>query len=148
MKNSLVRYGVIAIALVIAFILFTNQQKGTYSYRAELKSLSAEMGLMDEGFTIAMGNQPDGLVLDKASLKSYSDTCLRLIESYETLEGLPESASEDYQAFMEALKVQNDIQLQIVALSVEEEPILQEHRLALREAVEDRIFYDGRLKRY
>ena len=145
MKNKVVRWILIAITMVVAFLLFTNRQNTGLAYRKEIKSLMVQTEQISTDYVTALGK---GVDIDLEGLTLYSGYYHELIAQYQAITGLPEEAMEDYEMVLEKMILQDDLQSQIIKVAQENGSVAGEWLLSLKEARESRVFYETRLSRY
>lgn len=148
MNKKLLRYGVIALFVALAFVLFSHRDNSDYPFRAEMRTLPSETALVTDYFTTAYRAFESESAYILVDFERQIDIFEGLIERYETLEKVPDHAQEDYQAMLTAVNEQKQIFNDIYKVAKKGEPIPGELALALKKAVERRVLYEGRMTRY
>ena len=148
MNISLLRYVGIGAALVLAFVLFMNGNDDKYPYRIEIRSLAQETQLSTEIFVGLYRDYETTGSYDLKAMKDQMDRFQGFIERYGDLQDLPKEGVEDLEVLLEALEIQQQVHRDIYRSAEAGEPIPGEYALALREIVERRDLYQGRLGRY
>lgn len=148
MNKTLLRYVGIGAFMLLAFVLFMNKDSDTYPYRTEIRSLTQETQLSTEIFVgLYRAFETEGSY-DLPGMLDQIERFDGYVDRYATLEGLPDEAMEDYDWIMTTLAQQQAAYDNIYQTAKAGEPIPGEYALALKEAVERRILYQGRLGRY
>ena len=148
MNKKLLRYGLIAVFVAIAFVLFSNRDSSEYPFRSEMRTLPKESALVTEYFTSAyrVFETEKAYVLE--DLEFQITIYDGLVERYETLEKVPDHALEDYQAMLEAVNEQKEVFEAIYEVAKKGQAIPAELALELKKVVERRVLYEGRMGRY
>ncbi len=148
MNNKIIRYGLTVVAVVIAFLMFSNRNTESFSYRAELKSLKVETEYVTDLFVTGYNDILDGIVDNTQVIETQKESFDSLISRYETIEMLPSDSNDDYSELLLVLEEQLMIMDDIVTSIKDSATVPGEYKLALKKIVEQRILYEGRMGRY
>jgi len=148
MDKRVYRYLGITALVVLAFFLFTNITTEDYPYRAEMKTLPKEAAYCTSLFAEVYRDFESKGVYDIEALEKQIAIFDSLVDRYRTLEKLPEEALEDHEKLMTTLVIQQLTMRDIYLTALTGVQIPGEQALALREVVEARVLYEGRVGRY
>lgn len=148
MNKNFLKYVGVGVLLIIAFVLFMNQSRSSYPYRAEIRSLQSENAMTVELFVKAYRQYEVDGSYDLEAMEKQRSQLAWYIDRYKSLEQLPEDAMEDYGRLLGALDEQAYYFELIHETAMTGQGIPGEYALGLKKAIETLALYEGRMGRY